>query len=378
MWARDGNKRRGILFRKLVFVLPALALGLVALFGTASNQAQAASTITVKVGAGQPGYAVNLFAPGTVYIQPGDTVKWTFPWVEPHSVTFGKPTGDPLVLVGGANPSFDGTSFISSGLVFGGAPGTDYSVSFPKKGSYAYVCAIHVGMTGSVVVQTADLGQPDNQASVDARGAALIASSTAELKALAAASGAKEAAVTPKQGGGKKYTLAISSTRDSAAGDVMQFFPSAMNIGVNDSIEWVSNVHTPHTVSFGNPGDIAKLIPAGGAIAILDIAKAIPPGSNYDGTGIVNSGVLGIGWPGGTSFSLNFTKAGSYDYLCFLHADQAMVGKVNVGGQSAPGAPNTGSSVQALPDGSTGMWLIFGAIAMVAAASAGAFAVTRR
>ncbi len=369
------------MFRKLIFVLPALALGLVALFGTAGNQAQAASTITVKVGAGEPGYAVNLFAPGAVYIQPGDTVKWTFPWVEPHSVTFGVPAGDPSVLVGGATPSFEGTTFISSGLVFGGAPGTDYSVSFPKKGSYAYFCILHPGMTGSVVVQTADLGQPDNQASVDARGAALIASSTAELKALAAASGAKEAAVTPKQGGGKKYTLAISSTRDSGVGDVQQFFPKAVNIAVNDSIEWVSNVHTPHTVSFGNPGDIAKLIPPGNAEAVLDIAKAIPAGSNYDGTGIVNSGVLGLGFPGGTSFSLNFTKAGSYDYFCFLHADQAMVAKVNVAAQGtgqAPGAPNTGSSVQAQPDASTGMWLIFGAIAMVAAASAGAFAVTRR
>ena len=58
-----------------------------------------------------------------------------------------------------------------------------------------------------------------------------------------------------------------------------------------------------------------------------------------------------------------------------------MVGKVNVAAQGtgqAPGAPNTGSSVPAQSDGTTGMWLIFGAIAMVTAASAGAFAVTRR
>ena len=120
-----------------------------------------------------------------------ETVKWTFPWLEPHSVTFGKPTGDPTVLTGGANPSYDGTEFLSSGLVFGG--------------------------------------------------------------------------------------------------------PTS----------------TAHTVSFGNPGDIAKLIPPGKRG--IDIAQAIPAGSNYDGTGIVNSGVLGIGWSAGTSFSLNFTKAGSYD-----------------------------------------------------------------
>ena len=60
------------MFRKLAFALPALALGLVALFGTVGNQAQAAATINVKVGAGEPGYAVNLFAPDAVYVQPGD------------------------------------------------------------------------------------------------------------------------------------------------------------------------------------------------------------------------------------------------------------------------------------------------------------------
>lgn len=364
------------MLRKFVFVLPALALGLVALFGTAGNGAQAASTINVKVGAGAPGYSVNLFAPGAVYVQPGDSVKWTFPWQEPHSVTFGVPAGDPSVLVGGASPSFDGTGFISSGLVFGGAASTDsYTVTFPKKGTYAYFCILHPGMTGSVVVQTADLGQPDNQASVDSRGAALMTSSMNELKALAAASGAKEVAVTPKVGGGRKFSLAISSIRDSGAGDVQQFFPSAASIGVNDTVEWVSNVHTPHTVSFGNPGDVAKLIPAGGAEAILDLPQSIPAGGKYDGTGIATSAVLGIGFPAGTKFELTFTKAGTYDYFCLLHANQAMMAKLTVGG--APAAPNTGTST-AQPDGTTGMWLIFGAIAMVAAASAGAFAVTRR
>ena len=367
------------MLRKLIFALPALVLGFVALGTVAGGHAQAATTINVKVGAGEPGYTVNLFAPGTVYIQPGDSVKWTFPWLEPHSVTFGVPAGDPSVLVGGANPSYEGSTFLSSGLVFGGPASTDsYSVTFPKKGTYDYFCILHPGMTAAVVVQTSDLGQPDNQASVDGRAAALVTSSMNELKALASASGATNVAVTPKQGGGKKYSLAISSLHDSAVGDVQQFFPKAVTIAVNDTIEWSSNVHTPHTVSFGNPADIAKLIPEGGAEAILDIAKAIPAGSNYDGTGIVNSGVLGIDYPGGTRFSLNFTKAGSYDYFCFLHADQSMMAKVTVGGSAAPGAPNTGSTLRGQPDGATGMWLIFGAIAMVAVASAGAFAVTRR
>ncbi len=367
------------MLRKSLFVLPALALVLVALFGTAGKGAQAATTINVKAGDGETGYAVNLFAPGTVYIQPGDSVKWSFPWLEPHTVTFGVPAGDPTGPLGAASPSWDGTGTgISSGFPSG--PTTTYIVTFPKKGSFDYVCAIHPGMTGKVVVQTPDLGQPDNQASVNARGDAIIKSGLAELKAVAASMNALPVAITPKQGGGKKFTVSISSNRDVASGDVQQFFPASVNIAVNDEVEWVSNVHTPHTVTFVPPGfdlngppppALATWDPFEASVGIPADHKLTTPNA------FLSTQVMGIGF-GDTKFSLTFAAAGTYNYLCILHADQGMVGKVVVGAQAAaPGAPNTGTSASQ-PDGSTGLWVIFGAIAMVAAASAGAFAVTRR
>ena len=369
--------RRGRLIKKARYTIPAVVLGLIAMFASGSG-AQAATTITVRTGDGAPGYSVNLFAPGAVYVQPGDTVKWTFPWQEPHSVTFGSPAGDPSVLVGGANPSFDGAGFISSGLIFGGAASTDtYSVTFPKKGTYAYFCILHPAMTGSVVVRTPDLGQPDNQASVTARGNAVIASAMAELRALAAATGAIQASVTPKPGGGRKFTLMISSLRDSAAGDVQQFFPANASISLNDTVEWVSNVHTPHTVSFGNPGDVAKLIPPGGAEAILGLPQSIPAGGRYDGVGVATSAVLGIGFPAGTKFELTFTKAGTFDYYCLLHADQQMVAKVTVAG-AAPGAPNTGTSAAIAEEDSSGAWASLAAVLIIAASVSAAFVSKRR
>src|ERR1044071_9201975 len=174
--------------RKLLLALPALAIAVIAVFASTGQSEAAATTINVTGGGGAVGYTVILIGPATVYVQPGDSVKWTFPWLEPHSVTFGAPTGDPSVLVGGANPSYDGTGFISSGLVFGGPTSTDsYSVTFPKKGSFAYFCILHPLMKCTVVVQTPDLGTPDNQASVDARGAAAIDSALSQLKAVAAA-----------------------------------------------------------------------------------------------------------------------------------------------------------------------------------------------
>lgn len=364
--------------RKVLLALPALAIAIAAVFASTGQSAQAAATINVKVGAGEPGYTVNLFGPSTVYVAPGDTVKFTFPWLEPHSVTFGIPAGDPSVLVGGANPSFDGTGFISSGIVFGSPTSTDsYSVTFPKKGTYDYFCILHPLMEGKIVVQTADLGQPDNQASVDGRASADLGSALAALKAVAAGAAAKPVAVGANANGGRKYTLAISSSTDQPQGDVQQFFPAAINIAVNDSIEWVSGVQTPHTVSFGNPGAIAALIPPGGAEAVLDIAKSVPAGGKYDGTGIVNSGVLGVGFPGGTKFELGFSKAGSYQYFCFLHLDQSMAAVVNVG-SGAPLPPNTGDADATSPSGTSGLWIVFGAVGIAMAATGVAFATSRR
>jgi plastocyanin len=364
--------------RKVLLALPALVIAMAAVFASNGQSAQAATTINVQAGSGETGYAVNLFAPNTVYVQPGDTVKFSFPWTEPHSVTFGAPAGDPSVLVGGDNPNYDGTGFISSGLVFGGPTSTDtYSVTFPTKGNYAYYCILHPNMTGNIVVQTPDLGTPDNQISVDGRAKASIDSALSALKAVAAGMAAKPVAVSANANGGRKYTLSISSTTDQPQGDVQQFFPSTVNIGLNDSIEWDSSVQTPHTVSFGNPGAVAALIPPGGADAVVDIAKSVPANGKYDGTGIVNSGVIGVGYPNGTKFELGFSKAGTYQYYCFLHADQGMMATINVG-TGAPLPPNTGDTVATAPSGTSGIWLVFGAVGLAMAATGAAFAASRR
>jgi plastocyanin len=50
-------------------------------------------------------------------------------------------------------------------------------------------------------------------------------------------------------------------------------------------------------------------------------------GPTYDGTALVNSGVIP---PGGT-FNLTFTKAGTFEYYCLFHDDdEGMMGTVIV------------------------------------------------
>jgi hypothetical protein len=55
-----------------------------------------------------------------------------------------------------------------------------------------------------------------------------------------------------------------------------------------------------------------------------------------------------------------------------------MVGVINVGGGSAPLPPNTGDSVTTAPSGNSGLWLVFGSVAVAFACTGVAFAATRR
>lgn len=363
--------------RKLLLVLPALMVALLAVFASTGQSAFAAANIKVQAGGGETGYAVNLFLPAAAYVQPGDTVTWTFPGIEPHTVTFGVPAGDPTAPTStDGKATWSGTGFISSG--FPDSPASTFAVTFPNAGVFDYFCAIHPGMKGAVHVQGPGIGVPDNQASVDARGKADYDSALASLKSLAGQANAIPVAVTANAGGGRTYTLAISSPHDSPVGDVQQFFPAAANIGVGDTVQWVSNVHTPHTISIIPPG-IDLNGPPPPELATWDPFETsinLPADGKYKG-GFVSTAVMGIDLPGGTKFSLTFPAAGTYTYACVLHADQGMIAKINVG---APGAPNTGDSPAATTpaEGSGGLWLVAGAVAFAFLATGVAFGATRR
>lgn len=370
--------------RKYLLALPALAVAIAALFASAGQSAEAqAAALKVRAGDGENGYSVNLFLDDNVYIRPGDTVSWSFPWPEPHSVTFGQITGDPEPPSdpGVAVVNYSGTGFVNSGLVFGG-PGTpDFSVKFTTAGTYQYYCFIHPNMTGTVTVQPEGIGERDNQASLEARGQADYDSSIGTLKAAAGAMGAKPVSVGNAPGGGKKYTLAVSTDRDIAVGDVMQFFPASVNINTNDQVEWVSNVRTPHNVGIIPPGVDLSGPPPPGLETFDPFASSfgVPADGKVPGpNSLILSQVFGVDFPAGNKFALTFPTAGTYNYVCILHAAQGMVGRINVTAGTAPGAPNTGDSFGTRQDGTSGLLLIAGAVAIAVAATGGAFAVSRR
>ncbi len=358
---------------------------------SATGTPAASPTLQLQAGGGELGIAVEHFFPSSVTVQTGTIVTWKNPFGEPHTVTFGNPTGDPTVPQGvpASGPAqYDGTGFISSGLFapgFSNGPGPatpdTFSIQFTKAGQYNYFCAIHVNMGGSITV--VDSGTVDTQDEVDSEIQTQYATALASLKALEGQQ-PTQPTVTDNGDGTKTYT--VQTGADNTDGDLNQFFPATVNVSTGDTVHWTIDTTTPHTVTF-NP----------------DSFQGDPlhtPGTTnttFDGTGLSNSGIIAPAddplsaafTSSGTSYSLKFTKAGNYQYICLLHSEEGMVGAINVSqatSQSptptktstggAPQPPNTGTGTTSSSGNS--LWMGLGLLAALFVLSgAGVVAVKR-
>jgi plastocyanin len=136
--------------------------------------------------------------------------------------------------------------------------------------------------------------------------------------------------------------VVVAGFGDSAAAANV-FAPQVQEIFVGDTVTWrIGGTLEPHTITFGPPALIEKLVAglitpimqkAGPPIIALNSRAALPTrGHTYDGTGLANSGLLD---GTGKSWSLTFTKPGTYRYICLIHytpghASTAMQGQVIV------------------------------------------------
>ena len=93
--------------------------------------------------------------------------KWTAS--APHTVTFpatgqNPQTIDPFTTPPTTSGVYDGKSLYNSALLATGAPGTGstYQLTFPKAGTFNYVCALHqfLGQKGRIVVAAATVITP--------------------------------------------------------------------------------------------------------------------------------------------------------------------------------------------------------------------------
>jgi plastocyanin len=134
------------------------------------------ATVGVVAGAQVGQIDVDRFFPPRVVVHPGDDVTWIWKTEDtPHTVTFlagqsapevvvpqPQPNGpprlqlNPTVLAPAGDPTdFEGGSFLNSGFLqpAPGQPTPTFSVHFSAPGTYEYLCLLHAGMTGTVVVE---------------------------------------------------------------------------------------------------------------------------------------------------------------------------------------------------------------------------------
>jgi plastocyanin len=297
------------------------------------------------------------FLPNELWIQTGDSIRWTFPTHERHTVTFltsaqTRPAGfGPTygVEIGcpGATPdgaSFDGSTCVNSDIllldentVSTASPPT-YSVTFPAAGNFKFVCLIHADMTGVVHVLNSSQTLPHDQSFYDRQAESQL------ILLLTEGSRLKRLGTLGDKGGVRSSDVAVGIGQNvtitgagSQAVSLMRFLRDTIDVQVGDTVEWVSlEPSINHTVTFGTePAD--PRTPSTNVMPTPDGARQAVIGSPADN---VNSGFLtpapqdraGLAEspPGVTRFRVTFTSPGTFNYICANHDTLGMKGTVIV------------------------------------------------
>jgi len=334
-------------------VVMALAAGAGSMMGSAQNTSATTATTyqALAGGAGDaPASFINVFEPPSLIITEGDSIQWKNPSAEAHTVLFlnNQPPPKEITLdtiedaIGGHSPTYDGTKQIYSGFITPD-PASNYTVKFTKAGSYAFICLIHPGMDGAVTVLSPGLYVP-TQAQVDADGKKVQSDGQAAIRRMVA--GNATAATRTQTGATATWTVPPSPYAKVPGGFVDQnaFTPARISIGAGDTVTWVNDTPSAHTVTLTGGGP-----PTGDPTMPTSV-------KSYTG-GFASSGIMGKSpgvpfFTGGDKYSLTFPTPGSYPYICVLHIDQGMAGVIEVGAPGSGGAaPSAAAPSPTAPGG---------------------------
>ncbi len=202
----------------------------------------------------------NTFSPRTLQVPTGTTVSWANNGELAHTIT-------------AADGSFD------SGFVM---PGSRYRRTFNAAGTFDYLCTIHPGMTGRVVVTGATVAGATEGGGTEATAAGL------------------GAVIDPAP---PPPTSAPSP--EGVAADIvdLDFEPPRLTVAPGTVVTWTNRGQLPHTVT------------------AVD--------GSYD-SGFLQAGDI---------FSMEFTEPGTYEYLCTLHPTMVGTVVVEAAGPPADAAP---------------------------------------
>ena len=294
------------------------------------------------------------FLPNELWVHTGDSIRWTFPTHERHTLTFlkpgqtrppgfgpifGVPIGCPGLTPDGS--SFDGSACVTTGILRldqNTASAPTYSVHFPAAGNFKFVCLLHADMTGVVhVLNLSDL-LPHDQDFYDRQ------AQTERVLLLADASRLRSRRTPGDEDGAQSGDVAagigaiVTTTgAGSQTASLMRFLRDTIVVRVGDTVEWANlDASINHTVTFGaEPADPRP--PSANVLPTSDGARHAAIGSPTDS---VNSGFLspapqdraGLAQSplGVTRFRVTFTSPGTFNYICAIHDELGMKGTVIV------------------------------------------------
>ena len=313
------------------------------------------------------------FLPNELWVHIGDSIRWTFPTHERHTLTFlkpgqtrppgfgpifGVPVGCPGLTPDGS--SFDGSACVTSGILRldaeteSTANAPTYSVQFPAAGNFKLVCLVHADMTGVVHVLNLSDPLPHDQGFYDRQAQsvqALLLADASRLRSretpgdedrVHSSEGGREARGDEDRGQSGDVAAGIgeiitTTGAGSQTASLMRFLRGTIFVRVGDTVEWTMlDPSISHTVTFGaEPADPRP--PSANVLPTSDGARHAVIGSLTDS---VSSGFLtaapqdraGLAQspPGVTRFLVTFTSPGTFNYICAIHDELGMNGTVIV------------------------------------------------
>jgi plastocyanin len=339
------SKKSACFIMMLTAVLAGLAV---------SQTAQAQQTWQATLGAQSKdmGKQVVAFLPNEMWIHVGDTINWTSASGDIHTVTFlvagqtytnfNEGCPPPVVGYSPSGTSFNGSKCVSAPPL---VQGQSFAVKFPVAGNYKLVCLVHTAMTGVIHVLAATSALPHDQDfySDEAANQTKSILADADMRDMDKdhhGDGDDKGMSTRVLPGKNSVVAGTGEMANTAAGfeslSVVRFMSGTIEVRVGDTVEWTNlDPALPHTVTFGTePGN-----PVPPVNATLDPDGALHATLNFVGDS-AHSGFLvaapqdQVGLPqsapGTTVFRVTFKHAGTYDYICALHDNLGMVGKVIV------------------------------------------------
>ncbi|MDR7484886.1 MAG: plastocyanin/azurin family copper-binding protein [Armatimonadota bacterium] len=315
-----------------------------ALLGSAPRDAAAATTWTVRAGSSRDNQSLQalLFLPKAITINEGDAVHWALGAAD-HAIYFpagqklpelivpgpakGELLWNPVVFFPSPRKAYDGSGPHSGGALIASDPKAPktYAVTFTKAGTYAYVCLFHPGMEGTVTVQPAGSAYPRTQAEYDRIAVQEARAALARAEDLMKSN----TPVVAGQPGRRTYTLNMVGTAKDPV-SLFRFSAQRLEIRRGETVTWVMKDPAElHTVTFGAKDPFTFVTmrpqPQGPPLLLVNLRSMNPAGGAvHKGSGFYNSGFMFAAGPGAKRYSLTFTRRGTYEYDCTIHAPFGM------------------------------------------------------